>query len=149
MQALLDTPAWTLPTFFVVNPLRPRPPLDLERQVESLAARRAQQRAETLARIAAHYAPFDGAAWRKRFQQAASGKGPPLRVLGITTRYSTVLRYSIGSGNSNSMFAINTNDGTLSVAGDLNITNLSAYALGVIVSDQTGSTPLMKPRACR
>ena len=64
------------------------------------------------------------------------------QVTGADLDFNTVLRYSIASGNSNSMFAIDANYGILSVAGDLNVTNRSAYTLGVVVSDQTGSTPL-------
>jgi hypothetical protein len=61
---------------------------------EAVIAARAEKRRQTLERVTAYYARFDAAHWRRRFAEAAAG-GPPLRVLGITTRYSTVLRYSM------------------------------------------------------
>ncbi len=93
--ALRDTPGWTPPTTFVVDPLRPRAALNLQAGVEALCAARAEERCRTRERITAHYAGIDAAAWRQRFADAAAGVGSPLRVLGITTRYSTVLRYSM------------------------------------------------------
>ena len=85
---------WTLPGRFVFNPLRERPALGLQPLVEALVLERDKRQKERMERMTAYYSQFDAAAWRKRFAEAANG-GPPLRVLGITTRYSTVLRYSM------------------------------------------------------
>ena len=57
--------------------------------------------------------------------------------------YYTVFAYSLLSGNSNTMFALDTNYGTITVAGDLNAATQSVYTLTVAVSDQTAPTPLM------
>jgi hypothetical protein len=93
-QSLEEHAAWTPPSSCIFNPLRPRAGLDLQRRVEAVVAARAEKRRQAKERIAAYYDGIDAAAWRKRFAEAAAG-GPPLRVLGITTRYSTVLRYSM------------------------------------------------------
>jgi hypothetical protein len=92
--ALREHSGWTPPGSFVFHPLRPRPALDLQGRVESMTAERAAKRQQTAQRVAAYYARFDAAAWHRRFAEAGA-QGPPLRVLGITTRYSTVLRYSM------------------------------------------------------
>lgn len=55
----------------------------------------------------------------------------------------TVLSYSIIDGNSNSMFAIDSASGILSVAGDPTAAIQSQYDLTLVVSDQTPPLPLM------
>lgn len=94
VQALRDHAGWTLPAAFSAQPLRPRPSLNLQAEVESLHDQRARERQSALQRIDAYYRQIDGAGWRKRFAEAQNG-GPSLRVLGITTRFSTVLQYSM------------------------------------------------------
>jgi hypothetical protein len=85
---------WSVPTTIVTQPLRPRPLVGLQTRAEQVTARRAQQRQASLDGTKTYYAGRGIAAWRRRFAEAAAG-GAPLRVLGITTRYSTVLRYSM------------------------------------------------------
>ncbi len=42
-----------------------------------------------------YYAGKDAAYWAGRFEEAAEGRGPALRVLGITSRFTTVLQHSM------------------------------------------------------
>ena len=55
----------------------------------------------------------------------------------------TLFAYSLLAGNSNNLFALDPNYGTISVAGDLNAASQSVFTLTVAVSDQTAPTPLM------
>lgn len=48
---------------------------------------------ETQARVLGRYAPRDRAWWAARYREAADG-GPPLRVLVLTSRYSTFIRHA-------------------------------------------------------
>jgi hypothetical protein len=96
VQSFEEHASWSVPTSFVTQPLMGRPPVGLQQRAEQVAAGRDQRRQASLERVKTYYAGMDMAAWRKRFAEAAAGsEGGPLRVLGITTRYSTVLRYSM------------------------------------------------------
>ncbi len=63
-----------------INVLRRRFQVDLERR---------------RAAVATQYEGRDVAWWRDRFAAARNGEQAPLRVLGLTTRFSTVLKYTL------------------------------------------------------
>ena len=64
-------------------------------------------------------------------------------VAGSDPDFYTLLVYAMAGGNSNNMFAIDTNSGAISVAGDLSLATQASYSLSVVVSDQTQPLPLM------
>jgi autotransporter-associated beta strand protein len=64
-------------------------------------------------------------------------------VLASDPDFYTVLSYSIIGGNSNGMFAIDHDSGTITVAGDPTAAIQNLYSLTVVVSDQTPPVPLM------
>jgi hypothetical protein len=88
-------PARTVPGPIITQPLTRRPPTSLAQTCEDLRSLRAAARAQAKARADAYYAAKDSAHWSARFEKAAAGQGPPLRILGVTTRFSTVLQYSM------------------------------------------------------
>lgn len=64
------------------------------------AVQRAGQRRErlnrrTLGRVQARYADRTATYWAQRFATALNGDGPPLRILAVTSRYTTFLQYSM------------------------------------------------------
>ena len=89
--------ARTVPGPIITQPLTKRPPVRLQQICEELSALRAAARVQTKARADAYYADKDAAYWAVRFEEAVSDgrAGVPLRILGVTTRYSTVLQYSM------------------------------------------------------
>ncbi len=92
--ALRKNPTWTLPGQFVRCQVHARPPLDLEAATIALRDERAKTRSAHFASATDHYSKRTPAAWAKRFTEAQTG-GTPLRVLGITSRYTTVLQHSL------------------------------------------------------
>jgi hypothetical protein len=54
-----------------------------------------QRQSVEQAEIDATFGQHDPAWWQRRFAAALSGSAPPLRVLGITCRFTTVLKYSM------------------------------------------------------
>jgi hypothetical protein len=82
---------WTLPDRFIRGPLRPRAAIDVEGATAELRRGREARRAEVRSEIAGWYGEKTAAYWRKRFEEP----GEPLRVLGITSRYTTVLQHSL------------------------------------------------------
>ena len=66
----------------------------LQSTCEQLLAKRKDEEGRLLAEINHRLAGRSLAWWRERFA-AADGREKPLRVLGLTTRYSTVLRWSM------------------------------------------------------
>jgi len=94
-DASLDNRHWSIPNYVFANPLTDRPPLEILSMTRAHAARREQERLELQRQSEAYYADKDAAYWRKRYDEAVSGRGERLRVLGITSRFSTVLKYSM------------------------------------------------------
>jgi hypothetical protein len=97
LAAAVEAQSWTMPPNTILQPppwlpeqagrARPR----LAEAVERRAAR-----LETLrASAAVSYQGRDRAYWHGRFVEALAGKGPCLRVLGIASRFTTVLQYSM------------------------------------------------------
>ncbi len=93
-QALLAHRGWSLPGQFVRCQVKARPKLDLERITLEVRKTRETSQIESLTSTDAHYAAISPEHWRARFAAARSG-GEPLRVLGITSRYTTVLQHSM------------------------------------------------------
>ena len=85
--------SWTPPAHVLVCPLT-RAPLTIQPVCEAILATRAASQQSVKAKIDAYYSDKDAAYWHRRYTEAANG-GPPLRVLGLTTRYSTVLKHSM------------------------------------------------------
>ncbi|MCL2641705.1 MAG: hypothetical protein FWD53_12725, partial [Phycisphaerales bacterium] len=97
LKAHLD---WTIPEQIIRHPLRPTPEqLPIEQTLKDLLAKRSQQRNAHIAQATAYYTDKDATYWSQRFQSPPSAtagqNGGGLRVLGITSRYTTVLQYSM------------------------------------------------------
>ncbi len=88
--AVRERAGWSVPEQFVRCQLRERPPLPLEETIQALRALRQQSRQATLAEVDAVYRDKTPAFWAKRFAEAA-----PLKILAITSRYTTVLQYAV------------------------------------------------------
>jgi len=88
--ALLAHDDWSLPVPIIHNPLLPRPALQLDPLLERVVKARQTQRTELKQRVDAHYAGISIEQWRKKF-----AAGRPLTVLGITSRFTTVLQFSM------------------------------------------------------
>ncbi|MGN6370809.1 MAG: hypothetical protein ACTHN5_21350 [Phycisphaerae bacterium] len=88
-------PSWSLPEQFIRCALRGQESTGAEGMIKELIAARNQRREALAAAAKGYYADKGAAYWRKRYEDAARGRGERLRVLGITSRYTTVLRYSM------------------------------------------------------
>ena len=94
-SAMEANTSWNLPEQFIRCALRCQESTGAEAMLKELQDSRAQRREQLLAQARSYYADKDAGFWRKRYEEAACGKGEPLRVLGITSRYTTVLQYSM------------------------------------------------------
>jgi Glycosyl transferases group 1 len=94
---LTENTSWTLPQLFVRSNLRPRARLAIEETIDEIGSLRQKQRAAWAAEAKAYYDGKDAAFWQARFSAVIDGKAgaQPLRVLGLTSRYTTVLKYSM------------------------------------------------------
>lgn len=93
--ALQREKTWDVPFIHWCNRLTDHPPLDLTPLCEVENARRQTIADATQTTIQSYYQDKDLAYWRQRYAAALGGGGTPLRVLGITTRHSTVLQYTM------------------------------------------------------
>lgn len=93
-EALRRQTSWSLPGLYISVPMRPEPPLPIEQNCRIIAEERKAKHEQTKQEINAYYNALPIQHWQKRFSDALHGKAQ-LTVLGITTRYSTVLQYSI------------------------------------------------------
>jgi hypothetical protein len=93
-QALAENAHWMLPAATLSERLKARPQLGIAESVAVAAESRKQRDALLRAEIASYYDEKTVNDWSARFD-AAIGGGKPLKVMGITTRYSTVLQYSM------------------------------------------------------
>ncbi|MBN2561961.1 MAG: glycosyltransferase family 1 protein [Phycisphaerae bacterium] len=66
-----------------------------ERHLAEITQRSEARLADIRDRISSQYRDRDGTYWRHRYAKALSGEGPPLRILGLTSRFTTVLQYSM------------------------------------------------------
>jgi hypothetical protein len=95
-DAIRRTPTWSIPERFVRTALLPGDPLPLEQAITQLRAEREGRRQALQGEIQSYYAGKGRAAWHRRFEEAfGSASAAPLRVLGITSRYTTVLQHSM------------------------------------------------------
>lgn len=93
-KAFATQPTWTIPTQVITHPLTRAPLGQLQGVCEDCTKARAARRSELVAQNSAYYAHKDAAYWARRFDEAAAG-GPKLRVLGLTSRFTTVLQHSM------------------------------------------------------
>jgi len=77
-----------------VKPWSPPRGDSIQERVETLAIRDRHRRTALRDSVGAIYAGRDHAWWHRRYTAALNGEGPPLRVLGMTGRFTTVLQYS-------------------------------------------------------
>ena len=94
-QAAEANPTWNLPEQIIRCALRGQETSGAEAMLKELAESRKQRRERLIAEARDYYADKDAGYWRRRYDEAASGNGERLRVLGITSRFTTVLRYSM------------------------------------------------------
>lgn len=94
-HALDASPQWSIPGGIIRCALRQRPGVSFEETIKDLQAARDNARTSLLESVRRHYASFTGESWPRRFDDALTGRGEPLRVLGITSRYTTVLQHSL------------------------------------------------------
>lgn len=76
-------------------PLIPRPPIDAPGLLGGIWQRRLNRRERLRESIEVSTGHGDHRAWARRFRDALQGRAEPLRVLGITSRFTTVLQYSM------------------------------------------------------
>jgi hypothetical protein len=91
MQHRLD---WDIPANMVSERISPRPALDLQTTVAGITQARNRFDAVRLIELEAHYGAISLHQWADRFEAAARG-GQKLKVVGLTSRYTTVLQYSM------------------------------------------------------
>ena len=87
---------WRWPATQILTNFRPRwrPPI-IDKQFQDLIiAARGERKRQIKAALDDRYTLCDVEYWRRRYQAAAS-TGKPLRIVGFTTRYSTVLQHSM------------------------------------------------------
>lgn len=92
-------PLVPIPDHVVAPPGTPRSLIDdAIAALRAAAGRRAQVAAATVRELASHYDPLPPDHWKARFAaRPAAGESarPPLCVLGVTSRYTTVLQHSM------------------------------------------------------
>lgn len=75
--------------------LTDRPPTSLHVSLGGVLERRTVRKARLVHELNNRQPARDVTYWARRYVAAAAGEAPPLRVLGLTSRYTTVLQYSI------------------------------------------------------
>ncbi|MFO0839100.1 MAG: glycosyltransferase [Phycisphaerae bacterium] len=97
LRQWIESDAWTLipQTLVRVPSWNPIENGGVEPQLRALATRVEQRRLESRAALSQRYSSRDAHWWARRFEHALIGGGPPLRVLGVTSRFTTVLQYTI------------------------------------------------------
>ena len=93
-NALTERPHWMLPAALISNRLAARSPLDIQSTLTAVAEERRQREESLLDEARRHYEPLTPAYWSARYDDALSG-GKPLKVMGVTSRFTTVLQYSM------------------------------------------------------
>jgi hypothetical protein len=85
---------WDVPGNMVSERIAERAPIDL--QASATAIGQIRLRADTMRsmQLGAHYAAVSIDDWAAKFEAAVDGK-KPLKVVGMTSRYTTVLQYSM------------------------------------------------------
>ncbi|MGD8453165.1 MAG: hypothetical protein PVJ57_15210 [Phycisphaerae bacterium] len=92
----LDADRWNFPPVTVVaaTPWDPHTTGRAREVMTAFAERDAVRQAGLENEVRTLYEGRDGQWWHRRFTAALAGEGPPLRVLGMTSRFTTVLQYS-------------------------------------------------------
>jgi hypothetical protein len=93
-RGLAQNEHWMAPAMTISQPLRPRPSLNLQAVADVAEDSRSKREQALLAEVNAYYDRFTVADWAARYQAALAG-GKPLKILGITSRFTTVLQYSM------------------------------------------------------
>jgi hypothetical protein len=93
-RALDENSHWALPVTMMGERIQPRPLVDLQSPVLAVAEKRKQRGEAFSARIQAHYHSMTIQDWADRYDCAINGK-KPLKILGLTSRFTTVLQYSM------------------------------------------------------
>lgn len=83
-RMVVRAPAWTAPAGTPIG-----------ERVDELARRFESRRASLRESVSANHRGRGREWWRRRYENALNGDEKPLRVLGITCRFSTVLQYSM------------------------------------------------------
>jgi len=96
-ERLVEADTWNPPPIIVVNvvPWDTKEVLSAEQRVQRFKTRAVTELAALQESVSALYRGRDRRWWHRRYVAAASGKEPPLRVLGITSRFTTVLQYTV------------------------------------------------------
>ncbi len=96
-ERLVESDGWSAPPMLIVQapPWQPQYAGRARAAVDRLALRLEQQRCTLGAEIRSLYPCRSPQDWGRRFQAALAGRQPPLRVLGLTSRFTTVLQYSM------------------------------------------------------
>lgn len=89
-DAITSNDGWSLPQQIVNNTLLPRPALGLDAALVKLQQSRHERMRAMKAELDAHYAAIPMERWRERFCS-----GAPLKIVGITSRFTTVLQHSM------------------------------------------------------
>lgn len=97
-SALETEVEWTIPDRFARCALFPRPALELQGMLKELLQTRERRRQDLVVQNERFYAGKDRTYWQQRFREALAPGAPAdrrLRVLGITSRYTTVLQHAM------------------------------------------------------
>jgi len=96
-ERLIESDGWSAPPMLIVQapPWQPQYAGRARAAVDRVALRHEQRRCTLAAEIRSLYPRRSPQDWGRRFQAALSGEQPPLRVLGLTSRFTTVLQYSM------------------------------------------------------
>jgi hypothetical protein len=85
---------WDLPATMVGERIEQRAALDLAAATARVTQKRAHRDAAAASETQAHYGQITRDEWAKRFEEASEGRRR-LKVMGMTSRYTTVLQYSM------------------------------------------------------
>lgn len=80
---------------FAQSRFRPPPTPTGLKAAQEAGRRRETEIKDSYTRIESQYAERDGAFWAKRFDDALSGRGEPLRILAAVSSHTTFLKYSM------------------------------------------------------
>ncbi|MEE8486787.1 MAG: hypothetical protein V3S56_01365, partial [Gemmatimonadota bacterium] len=96
-EQLAMADVWNAPPVSAVQttPWYPDATADIGASIEDLQARTESERAALQQLVRAAYRGRDRLWWKRRYAEALGAKGPPLRVLGVTSRFTTVLQYAM------------------------------------------------------
>lgn len=96
-ERLAESDGWIVPTMLIVQapPWQPQYAGRARAAVDRLAQRHEERRRALQAELRAFYSDRSPQDWGRRFQAALAGEQSPLRVLGLTSRFTTVLQYSM------------------------------------------------------